>query len=242
MKGVILAGGTGSRLAPLTKITNKHLLPVYDKPMIFYPIETLKKLGIKDVLIISGGEHLGQITQLLGDGSNWKMQFNFRVQTTPGGIAHALRLAKDFVGNNKVVVILGDNVFEGEIPVIKDDDKADIVYTKAGDPERFGCIHWAIEGREINKIIEKPEDPPSDDIVTGLYAYPHDIFRDILPFLKESKRGELEITDVNNRYLRQGRLRASEFKGKWTDAGTFESLFRASDFARIRKIYNIDDV
>lgn len=235
IKGVILAGGTGSRLYPLTKVTNKHLLPVYNKPMILYPLETLKSLGIDEICIVSGGEHIADFMRFLGSGSEFGVKLTYKVQDGPKGIAHALLQAEKFVKNDeKVVVILGDNIFEKvEAPQEALSDNNAYIYIKeVEDPERFGVVKFD-ENNEIAEIIEKPKEPPSKFAVTGLYIYPSDVF-DFIKTLKPSQRGELEITDVNNWYLKQGRLKAIKIDGFWSDAGTFESLLKATLFVAER--------
>ena len=234
IKGIILAGGTGSRLYPLTKVTNKHLLPVYNKPMVFYPLETLKSLGIKDICIVSGGDHIADFIRLLGSGSEFGVTLTYKVQDGPKGIAHALLQAEKFVKNDeKVAVILGDNIFEKveAQPEALSDNNAYIYIKEVEDPERFGVVKF--NENEISEIIEKPKEPPSKFAVTGLYIYPSDVF-DFIKTLKPSQRGELEITDVNNWYLKQGRLKAIKIDGFWSDAGTFESLLKATLFVAER--------
>ncbi len=232
IKGVVLAGGTGSRLYPLTKVTNKHLLPVYNKPMILYPLETLKSLGIDDICIVSGGEQIADFMRFLGSGAEFATRLTHKVQDGPKGIAHALLQAEGFAKNDeKVAVILGDNIFEKveALPEVFSDSNAYIYIKEVEDPERFGVVKFN-ENKEIAGIIEKPKEPPSKFAVTGLYIYPSDIF-DFIKTLKPSQRGELEITDVNNWYLKQGRLKAIFIDGFWSDAGTFTSLLNATLFA-----------
>ena len=232
IKGVILAGGLGKRLHPLTKITNKHLLPIYCKPMIYYPIQTLVDAGIKDILIVTGGMHAGEFLRLLGDGTEFGLtHINYTYQEGEGGIAEALKMAEHFAGNDKIVVILGDNIIEKDIkkPVAefkKQPCGAKILIKKVEDPNRFGVVE--LKGGKIISIEEKPKRPKSDYIVTGIYMYDNKVF-DIAKKLKPSKRGELEITDVNNAYLKKGELTYSILDGWWTDAGTFESLLRANN-------------
>jgi len=235
MKGIVLAGGLGKRLYPLTKITNKHLLPIYNKPMIYYPIQTLVDAGIKDILIVTGGNHAGEFLRLLGNGHKFGLKhINYTYQEGEGGIAEALGLAEHFADNDKVVVILGDNIVEKSIKkAIADFDKqakgAKIMIQKVHDPERFGVVEFDSK-KQIKGIIEKPKKPKSDYIVTGIYMYDSEVFR-IIKTLKPSKRGELEITDVNNYYLKKSELTYDVLKGWWTDSGTFESLLRASKLA-----------
>ena len=207
IEGIILAGGTGSRLYPLTRVTNKHLLPVYNKLMIFYPLETLKTLGIKDICIVSGGEHIADFIRLLGSGSEFGVKFTYKVQDEPKGIAHALLQAEGLVKNDeKVVAVLGDNIFEKvEAPSEAFSDNNAYIYIKeVEDPERFGVVRFN-KKNEIIGITEKPKEPPSKFAVTGMYIYPNDVFG-FIKTLKPSQRGELEITDVNNWYLKQGRI------------------------------------
>ena len=233
MKGVILAGGLGKRLYPLTKITNKHLLPVYNKPMIFYPIATLIDAGITDILIVTGGNFAGDFLQLLGNGKMFGLpNLNYTYQEGEGGIADALSLAEHFSKDDKIVVILGDNIIEKsikeQVEIFKKQKKgARILLKKVENPERFGVVEFNKKGK-IKRIIEKPEKAPSDYVVTGIYMYDSYVF-EIIKTLKPSKRGELEITDVNNRYLKNGELTYGIIDGWWTDAGTFDSLLKANN-------------
>jgi glucose-1-phosphate thymidylyltransferase len=232
MKGVVLAGGLGTRLSPLTRVTNKHLLPVYDRPMIFYPIETLVNAGIRDILIITGGQNAGDFLRLLSNGKDFGLEhFNYAYQEGEGGIADALRLASHFVGREKVCVILGDNIIQGNILESRrrfdqQERGGHILLKEVPDPERFGCAE-IVDGR-IVKIAEKPRRPKSPYAVTGIYFYDETVFERIAS-LKPSARGELEITDINNMYLEEGTLTFSFLEGWWTDAGTFESLRRATN-------------
>jgi len=231
IKGVILAGGLGTRLLPLTKITNKHLLPVYDKPMIYYPIETLIDAGIKDILIVTGGNNAGDFLRLLGNGNQFGLKdINYTYQEGEGGIADALRLAENFIDGDKAVVILGDNIIEKSIRKAverfrRQKSGARVLLKKVPDPKRFGVAE--IKDGKIASIAEKPKRPKSSFVITGIYMYDHQVFN-IARTLKPSKRGELEITDVNNAYIKKNQLEFEELKGWWTDAGTFESLYRAS--------------
>jgi len=232
MKGVVLAGGLGTRLLPLTKITNKHLLPVYDKPMIYYPINTLIKGGIDDIMIVTGGNNAGDFLRLLGNGSDFGLKhINYTYQEGHGGIAAALSLAEHFVDGEKIVVILGDNIFEDNIEsAVKKFEKqergAKIFLKKIKDPTRYGVPE--IKGNKIIKIEEKPKNPKSSYAVTGLYMYDDRVF-DIIKNLKPSARGELEITDVNNAYVKEETMTYSILNGLWTDAGSsFESYYRAN--------------
>lgn len=237
LKGVILAGGTGSRLYPLTKVTNKHLLPVYNKPMILYPLETLKSLGISDVCIVSGGEHIADFIRFLGSGSEFGVKLTYKVQDGPKGIAHALLQAEEFVRKDeKVAVILGDNIFEKvEVPSnVFLDNNAYIYLKEVEDPERFGVAKLD-KNKNIIEILEKPKESPSKFAVTGLYIYQNDVF-DFIKTLKPSQRGELEITDVNNWYLKRDKLKAIFLNGFWSDAGTFKSLLKAALFISKKEI------
>jgi len=231
IKGVVLAGGLGTRLHPLTKITNKHLLPIYNKPMIYYPIQTLVDAGIKDILIVTGGHHAGEFLRLLGNGQQFGLKhLNYTYQEGEGGIAEALGLAKHFVDKEKVVVVLGDNIIEKSIKkAVEEFDRqpsgAKIMLKEVPDPERFGVVEF--KGNKIKSIIEKPKHPKSSHVVTGIYMYDSNVFN-IIKTLKPSKRGEFEITDVNNEYLKRGTLTYSILQGWWTDSGTFDSLLKAS--------------
>ena len=231
MKGVILAGGLGSRLMPCTKVTNKHLLPVYDKPMIYYPLMTLVNSGITDILIVTGGNHAGEFLRLLGNGKEFGLkEISYTFQEGEGGIADALKLAEHFAKDEKIFVILGDNIIQDNVrehvnDFMKQPFGAKVFLKEVSDPERFGVAE--IRDGAIVSIEEKPKNPKSSLAVCGLYMYDNEVF-DIAKKLKPSKRGELEITDVNNEYIRRGSMTYSILKGWWTDAGTFESLFRAS--------------
>jgi len=231
MKGIILAGGLGSRLAPLTRITNKHLLPVYNKPMIYYPIETLINAGITDIMIVTGGNHAGDFLRLMGNGKDFGLKhLNYTYQEGEGGIADALSLAEYFADGEPVCVVLGDNIIERNIIKAVQDFKeqkkgAKIMLKEVPDPERFGVAEIT-DGRLVN-IVEKPKNPRSNLAVIGIYLYDAGVF-DIVKTLKPSDRGELEITDVNNAYVREGTMTWEMLDGWWTDAGTFESLLRAS--------------
>lgn len=234
MKGVVLAGGLATRLYPLTFATNKHLLPVYDKPMIYYPIQTLVKAGIKEVLIVVSGPHAGHFIQVLKNGKDFGINhLEFAYQDNPkGGIADALSLAEDFADEGPVTVILGDNTTDDDISLAVKEFKegATIFLKKVPDPSRFGVPRFdSKEPKKIVEIIEKPKQPPSDYAVTGLYIYDNVVF----DFIKKcdpnyAGRGELEITQVNNFYLQTGKLQWHELKGYWLDAGTFETLFLAN--------------
>jgi dTDP-4-dehydrorhamnose reductase/glucose-1-phosphate thymidylyltransferase short form len=227
MKGIILAGGTGSRLYPLTKVTNKHLLPVYDKPMIYYPLETLVAAGIKDIMIVSGRGHVGHFLELLGSGKEFGVRLTYEIQEGAGGIAQALGLAESWAGSDSVAVILGDNIFQDDIKkdVEAFESGAKIFLKEVPDAHRFGVAE--VKGSRVLGIEEKPKAPKSNLAVTGLYLYDAGVFA-IIKTLKPSGRGELEITDVNNAYIRRGAMEFAVLKGFWSDAGTFESLLRAS--------------
>jgi glucose-1-phosphate thymidylyltransferase len=233
MKGIILAGGLGKRLYPLTKITNKHLLPVYDKPMIFYPLQALINAGIDDILIVTGGNHAGDFLRLLGNGRDFGLKhINYTYQEGEGGIADALSLAEHFSDYEKLVVILGDNIIEGNIiQAVKDFRKqkegAKILLKEVPDPERFG-VPEIVDGK-IVKIEEKPKSPKSNFAVIGIYMYDGKVF-DIIRTQTPSDRGELEITDVSNAYIGEGNMTHNILEGWWSDAGTFESLLRASNW------------
>lgn len=233
MKGIILAGGNGRRLGPITDVTNKHLLAVYNKPMVFYPLQTLLDAGIKDILIISGKDHAGGFLKLLGSGKDFGCRFWYEVQEEAGGIAQALGLAKEFVDGEKCAVILGDNVYEDNFAqAIKTFEKtsgAHIFLKSVPDANRFGVAE--VNGDKILGIEEKPQHPKSNYAVTGFYMYDSTVF-EVIKTLKPSGRGELEITDVNNYYIQKGLMKFSMVQGEWTDAGTFESLYRANRIAR----------
>ncbi len=231
MKGVILAGGLGSRMRPLTNVTNKHLLPVYDRPMIFFPLQTLVDAGIRDILIVTGGNSSGDFLRLLGNGAAFGLKHvNYTYQKGEGGIAEALGLAEHFAAGDRIAVVLGDNILQGNITshvraFERQPEGARILIKKVPDPERFGVVTFK-RGR-VAAIEEKPKRPKSDYIVTGIYLYDPQVF-DIIKTLKPSGRGELEITDVNNRYIEQGQMTHGVLKGFWSDCGTFDSLLRAS--------------
>jgi glucose-1-phosphate thymidylyltransferase len=232
MKGIVLAGGTGSRLLPLTKITNKHLLPIFDKPMIYYPIETLVEAGIRDLLVVTGGRNAGDFLRLLGNGKEFGLKhINYAYQEGEGGIAEALALAEHFAEKSKVCVVLGDNIIEKSIRRAVEDFKrqdvgAKVLLKQVHDAERFGVAE--IDGQRILSIEEKPAKPKSNYAVTGVYMYDGTVFEKTKT-LKPSARGELEITDVNNAYIKEGTMTFDFLDGWWTDAGTFESLIRAAN-------------
>jgi glucose-1-phosphate thymidylyltransferase len=249
MKGVILAGGTGTRLYPSTKVTNKHLLNVYDRPMIYFPLRTLVDTGIDDILIVTGGEHQGDIAALLGSGKGLEIDgkkdgrvvdvnITYMVQDRAGGIAEALGLAKDFVGNQKFMTILGDNIFENDVSeyvtaFMKSDSEACVLLKEVDDARRFGVAE--IKDGKLVGIEEKPEKPKSNLAVTGLYMYDPSVFY-VVRGLKPSERKELEISDVNSAYIQRGTMMFHTVKGNWTDAGTPESLYRAATLVREREL------
>lgn len=232
MKGVVLAGGTGSRLYPLTKITNKHLLPIYDRPMIYYPLQALVEAGITDIMVVTGGKHSGDFLQLLGNGKEFGLKhMNYTYQEGEGGIADALALAEHFADGKKLCVILGDNIIQGSIHSAVEDFRrqekgAKILLKEVHDAERFGVAE--MQGNRIVGIEEKPRQPKSNYAVTGIYLFDATVF-DKVRTLVPSRRGELEITDVNNAYIREGSMTFAHLEGWWTDAGTFESLLRAAN-------------
>lgn len=234
MKGVVLAGGLGTRLNPLTKVTNKHLLPVYNQPMIYYPIQTLVNAGIDDIMIVTGGNSAGDFLKLLGNGKEFGLKhLNYTYQEGEGGIADALSLVEHFADDEPICVILGDNIIEGNIcqavaDYRKQDKGAKILLKKVDDPQRFGVPE--ISGDKVLQIEEKPRQPKSEYAVIGIYFFDKTVF-DIIKTLKPSDRGELEITDVNNHFINRGEMTWGELEGWWTDAGTFESLLKASNLA-----------
>ena len=231
MKGIVLAGGTGSRLYPLTKVTNKHLLPVGNKPMIYYPIEKLIGAGIEEILIVTGTEHMGDVVNLLGSGKEFGCRFTYKVQDEAGGIAQALGLAENFTGSDPMTVILGDNIFESDLKDAVQNYKgsgAQILIKEVEDPERFGVAE--MEGDRVIGIEEKPKKAKSNYAVTGIYMFDSNVY-DLIKNLKPSGRGELEITDVNNHYIGEGKMKFSILKGWWTDAGTPESYVVANNLA-----------
>lgn len=234
MKGIILAGGTGSRLYPLTKVINKHLLPVGKYPMIYHAVYKLKQAGIQDILIVSGKEHVGSLVNLLGSGDDWRINIVYKAQEGPGGIAQALGLAESFVQGGLMTVILGDNVFSDPlVPYIEkyknQTTGAKVLLKEVENPKGFGVA--SIDGQKIVSIEEKPENPKSHFAVTGIYMFDSQVF-EIIKGLKPSGRGELEITDVNNAYIERNLLTYDVLSGWWTDAGTHESLFLANGLAK----------
>ncbi|HEX8455725.1 MAG TPA: sugar phosphate nucleotidyltransferase [Pyrinomonadaceae bacterium] len=230
MKGIVLAGGLGTRLMPLTAVTNKHLLPVYNQPMVYYPIQTLVNAGVKDIMIVTGGNSAGDFLKLLKNGKAFGLKhLNYTYQEGEGGIAAALALCEDFADGAPICIVLGDNIIEGNIcqavrAYRHQGGGAKILLKKVPDPQRFGVPE--LDGTRVVRIEEKPREPKSDYAVIGVYMYDADVF-DIIKTLKPSARGELEITDVNNAYIERGEMTWNELQGWWTDAGTFESLLHA---------------
>ena len=240
MKGIILAGGTGSRLMPCTKITNKHLLPVYNKPMIYYPLKTLADAGIKDILIVSGPGHAGHFVNLLGSGREFGIKLSYEIQEEAGGIAQALGMAENFAGNDSIIVILGDNIFEDNIKdhineFERQDSGARIFLKEVGlkAARRFGIA--IVNGNKVSYVEEKPQNPKSNLAMTGLYMFDSKVF-EIIKSLSPSGRGELEITDAIDYYVKRGNCYYNIIKGYWSDAGTFESLIRASSLVREKNV------
>lgn len=231
MKGVVLAGGLGTRMLPMTRVTNKHLLPVYDRPMIYYPLQQLVHAGVTDILVVTGGDHAGDFLKLLRNGNDFGLDhLRYGYQEGEGGIAEALGLAEHFAGGEPIVVVLGDNLFQDALAdavsvYAANPGGAMILLKEVEDPERFGVAR--LDGERVSEIIEKPDDPPTRLAVTGCYIYDHRVF-DVIRTLEPSARGELEITDVNNRYIDWGEMRHRVLPGWWTDAGTVGSLHRAA--------------
>lgn len=231
MKGVVLAGGLGTRLLPLTRVTNKHLLPVYNKPMVFYPIQTLVDAGITEIMLVTGGNNAGEFLRLLGNGEDFGLnQMHYTYQKKEGGIAEALALARHFVGNDKVVVILGDNFIQGNIRKAveafeKQQQGAKIFLKEVPNPQEFGVAE--LEGDKVVRIIEKPKEPVTNLAVIGIYMYDAQVF-EVCKTLKPSDRGELEITDVNNDYIRRGVMTYERLEGWWADCGSFDALMRSN--------------
>lgn len=241
MKGIILAGGTGTRLFPLTQVANKHLLPVGKYPMIDHSIAKMKQAGINDIMIILNKEHIGAAVNRLGSGYEYGMNFTYRIQDQPSGIAHAVSLCEAFVGKDKSIVILGDNIFEESLidyvaNFEQQNNGAKILIKQVNNPEGYGIAE--LEGYKIINIEEKPKDPKSNYCVTGIYMYDSRVF-DIIKTLKPSKRGELEITDVNNWYIKEGTLTYDVLQSWWIDAGTFQSLAYANELC---KDINLDHI
>ncbi|MFA7681688.1 MAG: sugar phosphate nucleotidyltransferase [Candidatus Peribacteraceae bacterium] len=236
MKGVLICGGTGSRLRPLTDILNKSLLPVYHQPLILYPLQVLLDANIKEIAVVTGTEHMDQMTAFLGSGSRFNCEFSYKVQEKPGGIAQALGLAEDFIEGDSVCAILGDNIFFDDLSSsIQNFDTGGHIFLKeVDDPERFGVVE--IEGDHVVSIEEKPQNPKSNFAHTGCYLYDNRCF-EVIRNLQPSLRGELEISDVSQWYLKQGEIKATILQDKWIDAGTFESLFKAAEAVRTRRLY-----
>lgn len=238
MKGVLICGGTGSRLRPLTEITNKSLLPIYNKPLVLYPLQILLDAGLTEIAVITGPEHMDQIASFLGSGSRFGCAFTYTVQEKPGGIAQALALAEDFACGEPVCAILGDNVYFDDLsPIIRAFKGGAHVFVKeVHDPERFGVAELD-KDNVVTSIEEKPEKPRSNLAVTGCYVYEGQCF-ELIRNQEPSARGELEITDLNKRYMKDGQLKATILKDEWVDAGTFESLFRAAEIVRSKLLTN----
>lgn len=236
MKGVILAGGNGKRLAPLTVVTNKHLIPVYKKPMIFYPLETLVKAGIKEVLIVTSGEYIGHFYKLLGTGSDWNIRIHYEIQEGSGGTGAALLCARDFIGSDDFIVVLGDNIiyenigrFVNSFKEERDEFDAKILIAKVDDPKKYGVVEY--DDKRITKLVEKPEVPFSNYVNTGLWIFKSEIFG-LCEKLKKSVRNEYEITDILSDYAQNGKLTYNILSSEWTDAGTFEQLYKATVLMR----------
>lgn len=244
MVGCILAGGKGTRLKPLTNFQNKHTISVFNRPMIWYPIDTLKRMGITDILVVTGPDYAGDFLRYLGSGKSMGCNFTYKIQDEAGGIAHALSLAEDFTKNEKIAVILGDNFFENNFKYARECFEKEVKKTKSGgmiflkkvkNPERFGVAVFDSKGENIKELVEKPKEPISNMAQTGLYFYTSDVF-DIIKTLKPSARGELEITSVNQAYLDKDRLMFEVIDGHWSDVGTFESLWRTSNHIAYKKL------
>ncbi len=238
MRGIILAGGAGTRLAPLTKVTSKQLLPLYNKPMIYFPLETLRKAGITEILIIVAPDHAGDFVKLLGSGKEFGCKFSYEVQDKPSGLAEAFLIGENFVDQENVALILGDNLFEDDfIEPVKNFKSGALVFaSQVPDPERFGVVEFD-ENHKVLSIIEKPKEPKSNYAVTGLYVYDNTVVQKAKS-LQPSPRGELEITDLNNLYLKEGSLEVAFVQGKWLDTGTFEALYQATSFVREHELAN----
>ena len=236
MKGIVLAGGLGTRLDPLTRATNKHLLPVYDKPMVYYPISTLSEAGVDEIMVVTGGPHAGDFIRVLKNGEDFGLEnLNYGYQEGEGGIADALATAESFVGGDKCVVVLGDNIITDDISYyVREFDAlggASIFVKEVPDPERFGVIEYDPVGDGVHDIVEKPSDPPSNDAAIGLYMYDNTVF-DKIKSLAPSDRGELEVTDLNKMYLREGTLSVNKISGTWLDCGTPASLAEATSIMK----------
>jgi len=238
MKGIVLAGGSGTRLSPLTKVTSKQLLPVYDKPMIYYNLQTLLKAGIKDILVIVAPDHAGDFLKLLGSGKEFGCKFTYEIQDSPAGLPQAFLIGANFIGADNVTLILGDNIFEDDFSQAINSFSygGRIFIKKVPDPQRFGVAEFN-QNKQVISIEEKPKTPKSDFAVTGLYIYDNTVVEKAKS-LKPSARGELEITDLNNVYLKEGSLDVAMVEGVWFDTGTFESLYAASTFIRKKVTQN----
>ncbi|HZZ99067.1 MAG TPA: sugar phosphate nucleotidyltransferase [Candidatus Saccharimonadia bacterium] len=236
MRGIILAGGAGTRLSPLTKVTSKQLLPLYNKPMIYFPLETLMKAGIREFLFIVAPDHAGDFVKLLGSGKDFGCDFSFEVQDKPDGLAQAFIIGENFIDKENVALILGDNFFEDDFvePVKSFQSGAMVFATKVPDPERFGVVEFDANKKVIS-IVEKPKEPKSEYAVTGLYVYDNSVVAKAKS-LQPSPRGELEITDLNNLYLKEGTLKVEFVPGKWLDTGTFEALYQATTVVREKEL------
>lgn len=235
LKGVILAGGTGSRLRPLTNVTNKHLLPIYDKPMIYYPLETLKSAGITEILVVTGKDHAGDVFRLLGSGKDYGVKFTFKVQDEAGGLPQAIGLAENFVGDSKFVSINGDNIlFESINEFAQDFENSNdlskvLLYEGTKEEAAQAGVAVLDSNGKVKEVIEKPKNPPTNEIVIGVYFYTPDVFK-IIKTLKPSARGELEIADLHNHYIKQNKLSASKLKKHWLDAGTIDELAKVNEY------------
>ena len=236
MKGIILAGGSGTRLQPLTRVTSKQLLPIYDQPMIYYPLQTLLQAGIKDILIIVAPDHAGDFLKLLGSGTKFNCDFTYEIQDKPEGLAQAFLIGENFIGEDSTTLILGDNLFEDDFTqAIQSFTTGGRVFAKqVPDPQRFGVVAFD-QDQKVTSIEEKPAQPKSNYAVTGLYIYDHSVIEKVKS-LQPSPRGELEITDLNNLYLQENSLDVAFVKGEWFDTGTFESMHQAIEFARNRTL------
>jgi glucose-1-phosphate thymidylyltransferase len=232
MRGIILAGGAGTRLSPLTKVTSKQLLPIYNKPMIYFPLETLMKAGITEILIIVAPDHAGDFVKLLGSGKELGCNISYEVQEKPGGLSEAFIIGENFIDNEQVALILGDNLFEEDFvePIKQFKGGALVFASEVPDPQRFGVVEFD-ENNKVISIVEKPTEPKSKYAITGLYVYDNTVVQKAKS-LQPSPRGELEITDLNNLYLKEGTMEVAFIKGKWLDTGTFEALFQATEFVR----------
>ena len=238
MKGIILAGGNGTRLSPLTKVTSKQLLPIYDQPMIHYPLETLRRAGIVDILFIVAPDHAGDFLKYLGSGKEFNCHFSYEIQDRPQGIAQAFQIGEDFLDDDNVTLILGDNLFEDDFSqAIQSFEQGGRIFAKqVVDPERFGVVEFDENNRAIS-IEEKPQHPKSNYCVTGLYIYDNTVVEKVRN-INFSERGELEITDLNNLYLKEKALYVAFVNGAWFDTGTFESMYAATEFARNKRLKN----